>query len=145
MQTYPKHDEDFYGWAMATANLLKTKQYSEVDMDSVIEELESMGISQKQALRIFLKELLLHLLKWQYQPALRSTSWKISIIKQRDAVKDSLDDNPGIRQFLTELLLKAYKRACLDAMLQTGLDKKTFPKECPYTFEQLMDDEFYPD
>jgi hypothetical protein len=145
MQAYPRHDEDFYGWAINTAALLKQKQYQEVDMDSLIQEVLKMGASDKHALASYLRELLLHLLKWQYQPAYRSTSWNISINKQRDAVIDMLEYSPGLKQFLAELQTKAYKRACLYAVLQTGLDKKTFPKDCPYTFEQLMDDEFFPE
>ena len=144
MQTHPKHDEDFYGWALATANLLKQHRYQEVDMDSIIEEILKMGASEKHALTSFLKELLLHLLKWQYQPTYHSTSWQISIKKQRDALTDMLEYSPGLKQFLPELQRKAYIRACLDAALQTGLEKKTFPTECPYTFEQLTNDEFYP-
>lgn len=145
MQSHPKHNEDFYGWAIATAELLKNKQYSEVDMDSVIEEVLKMGASDKHALTSYLRELLLHFLKWQYQPSHRGTSWQISINKQKDAISDILEYSPGLKQFLNELKHKAYKRACLDAMLQTGLDKKTFPKECPYTWEQIIDDEYYPD
>ena len=138
----PKHDEDFYGWAVNTAFLLKNHQYDEVDMDSVIEEVLKMGASDKHALTSYLRELLLHLLKWEYQPTYQCASWQISINKQRDAVLDILEYSPGLKKFLPELQFKAYKRACSEAALQTGIDKNTFPKDCPYSFEQVMDEEF---
>lgn len=145
VQAYPKHDEDFYSWAMTTAELLKNKQYHEVDMDSVIEELESMGGSEKRALISCLAELLLHLLKWQYQSSLRGTSWEISIAKQRINIRRILKQNPGLKSFLDEALLDAYEDAVGLAVKETQLNKKTFPAMCPYTFEQLMDEAFYPD
>jgi hypothetical protein len=141
----PKHDEDFYGWAVNTAFLLKNHQYDEVDMDSVIEEVLKMGASDKHALTSYLRELLLHLLKWEYQPSQRCKSWQISINKQRDAVLDILEYSPGLKQFLPELQKKSYKRACSEVALQTGIDKNTFPKDCPYSFEQVMDEEFLPE
>jgi hypothetical protein len=88
---YPKHDEDFYGWTITTAALLKQKQYQEVDMDSVIEELEDMGINNKHALKNRLAHLIFHLLKWQYQPSYRvwdvsGKSWFFTIKEQREPI-----------------------------------------------------------
>lgn len=148
MQTYPKHDEDFYGWAMATAKLLKHKQYNEVDMDSLIEEIEEMGISNKHALKNRLAQLIFHLLKWQYQPDFREfskRSWQGSIEEQRIQVKDLLEENPSLKSIIQEVMQKSYKLSLSFIKKETPLDLKKFPLECPYTLEQIISDEFFPE
>ena len=84
---YPKHAEDFYGWAMANASLLKQGKYQEVDMESIIEELEDMGISNEHQLINCLSQLIFHLLKWEHQPDFRGRSWHGSIKEQRKRTK----------------------------------------------------------
>ena len=148
MQVYPKHDEDFYGWAMATAALLKKKQYQEVDMNSVIEELESMGASEKRALISRLAQLIFHLLKWQHQPDFREfskRSWQGSIEEQREQTKIIIEQNPGLKSKVAESITNAYRLSLPMVKKETPLDLKKLPSECPYTFEQLMDDGFFPE
>jgi hypothetical protein len=53
--------------------------------------------------------------------------------------------NPGLKGKITEILEDAYRSAILKAAKDTGLTKKDFPAQCPYTFEQIMNDEFYPE
>ena len=144
MRTYPKHDEDFYGWAMATAALLKQKNYQEADMDSIIEELEDMGISNKHAFKNRLAQLIFHLLKWQYQPDFRGRSWGGTIKEQRIQIGDLLEDNPSLKHLIKEIIQKAYKISIAMIERETPIDLKILPLECPYTFEQIMNDEFYP-
>ena len=124
----PKHDEDFYGWAVNTAFLLKNHQYDEVDMDSVIEEVLKMGASDKHALTSYLRELLLHLLKWEYQPSHKCKSWQISINKQRDAVLDILEYSPGLKQFLPELQKNPINAHAQRLPYKQGLTKTHFQK-----------------
>ena len=140
----PKHDEDFYGWAMANASLLKQKKYQEVDMDMIIEEIEEMGRSAESQLTHRLSLVLTHLLKWQFQPALQGKSWKVTLREQRRASRRLIDKNPSLKSKISNCIFEAYEDAIDEAIKQTGLDEKTFPTECPYTFEQIMDDEFYP-
>jgi Domain of unknown function DUF29 len=140
----PKHDEDFYGWAIAEAQLLKEGKLNELDIENLIEELESMGASEKRALVSRLTQLLMHLLKWEIQTRLRGKSWEISIKKQRRGIKKIIQQNPSLKANINPCLTEAYEDAREDAADETGLDKKTFPTECPYTFEQVINDDFYP-
>lgn len=140
----PKHDEDFYGWAVHTAQLLKDRKMREVDFDGLIEELEEMGISNKHALKNRLAQLIFHLLKWQFQPNFRGRSWEGSIEEQRIRLNDLLEDNPSLKSMIGEALQKSYKLALSLIRKETPLDLKTLPKECPYTFEQVINDDFYP-
>ncbi len=141
----PKHEKDFYGWTVNTAQLLRDKKMSEVDFENVIEEIEALGVSEKHQLINRLSLIISHLLKWQYQPNIRGHSWLYTIREQRDQARFHLEDNPSLKSKLDEILTRAYKIAVSKAAKDTSLDKKDFPTVCPYTFEQCLDDEFYPE
>jgi hypothetical protein len=70
------YEQDFNLWLTETAALLKTGQVERLDYDNLIEELASMGISQKHALKSNLTQILMHLLKWRYQPEKQTNSWR---------------------------------------------------------------------
>jgi hypothetical protein len=141
----PKYTEDFYGWAMTNASLLKQGKVKEADMEHIIEELEEMGSNKENELFSRLALLMSHLLKWHFQPNFRSHSWTNTIKEQRFRIKRVLKKNPGLKGELDETFQDAYTAAIFRATDETGLDEKTFPTECPYTFEQIMDEEFYPE
>ena len=142
---YPKHEEDVYGWAIYTAQLLRDKKMSELDFENIIEEMEALGRSEKHELISRLSVLLSHLLKWQYQPTMRGHSWVYSIKEQRKQSKIHLKDNPSLKSKLDDILIDAYDVAISKAAKETTLDEKEFPQGCPYTFDQIMNDEFYPE
>ncbi len=75
MQTTTLYDKDFYAWTQQQVELLKAQQWNQVDIENLIEELDSLGKQQRQELRNRLGVLLGHLLKWHYQPEARSKSW----------------------------------------------------------------------
>ena len=136
-------ETDFYRWSMETADALRMGHYADVDMQAVALELENMGASERRELINRLAVLLMHLLKWQYQPGIRSRSWELTLIEQRREIQDLLEDNPSLNQ-LESKLSKAYNKAVLKAEKETNLPQKTFPKECPYNLEQVMQESFYP-
>ena len=142
---HPKHDEDFYGWAMANASLLKQGKYQEVDMDKIIEELEEMGGSNENQLINRLAQLIFHLLKWEYQPDFRGRSWHGSIKEQRKRTRILIKKNPSLKSKVNDSLIDAYDIAFSLAEKETPIDLKLFPAECPYTFEQIMDEAFFPE
>jgi hypothetical protein len=84
------------------------------------------------------------LLKWRFQPALRGRSWRLSIEGQRLDIADHLADNPSLAAELVPLIAQAYRRALIEASRQTGLEASTFPASCPFTFDEIMDPEFWP-
>ena len=142
---YPKYEEDVYGWAIHTAQLLRDKKMSELDIDNIIEEMEALGRSEKHELINRLSLVISHLLKWQYQPTMRGHGWIYSIKEQRKQSKIHLKDNPSLKSKLEEILTDAYDVAISKAAKETTLDEKSFPQKCPYTFEQIMDNGFYPE
>jgi Domain of unknown function DUF29 len=139
------YDRDFYAWSREQATLLRDGRVSEADLVNIAEEIESMGRSEKRELVSRLVVLLLHLIKWGFQPNLRSRSWQSSINEQRVEVADLLADNPSLRPLLPEVLAQAWRRGRLGAERETGLDASTFPNDCPWTAEQALDDAFWPD
>lgn len=139
------YQADYYGWTLEQAELLKAGNWQKIDVENLIEEVESMGRSEKRSLESRLIVLITHLLKWQYQPVRRGKSWELTIKGQRVNCLDVLDDNPSLKSKLDELFIKAYYRAKLEAAKETGLDENYFPEVCPYTLTQLFDSKYYPD
>jgi hypothetical protein len=90
---------------------------------------------------------LLRLLKYQRQPHLRSRSWEMTIRNQRDVIHDLLQESPSLRTALNEpdKLAQAYIRAMREAVAETGLAPDGFPAGCPFTLEQMLDPEFWPE
>jgi len=139
------YETDFYGWIQQQAALLKGRQFEAVDLANIIEEIESMGRSESRALESRLTVLLQHLLKWKFQPERRGKSWELSIDEQRIRFDRLLRENPSLKSALNTILTEAYRLAIVKAAKETNLDKKSFPVECPWSWEELVDAEFYPD
>jgi hypothetical protein len=138
------YEQDFYAWANQQAALLRAGQLPAADIEHIAEEIESMGKTEKRELISRLTVLLLHLLKWQFQPGLRSSSWRATIRIQRDDLADHLQDNPSLKAKLDEAIASAYRKALIAAGAETGLPDSTFPNACPWRFESIMDAEFWP-
>lgn len=102
------YDQDFYSWTQEQAELLKKGRFSELDIDNLIKEVESMGKSEKRELESRLTILLLHLLKWKYQEVRRGRSWQLSIDEQRIQFEEILNENLGLKPKLDEIVKKAY-------------------------------------
>ncbi len=139
------YEHDFYAWALTNAKLLREGKLEGIDTEHVAEELESMGKTQQRVLISRLTVLLAHLMKWQLQPELRSRSWKNTIKIQRIDLQDLLQDNPSLRPQTGEALNRAYRKAKLLAAGDTNMDETNFPETCPYSFEQAMEEAFWPE
>ncbi len=139
------YDKDFYAWSTQQAELLRSGRVGLADLEHIAQEIESMGKTEKRELASRLSILLLHLLKWQFQPEKRSSSWETSVSVQRFALSDHLEDNPSLKPQIPDIIHKSYRIAMLEAASETGLPKSAFPSACPYTFEQAMSESFWPD
>jgi Domain of unknown function DUF29 len=104
-----------------------------------------LGGEQAHAVESHLAILLMHLLKWRYQPARRSRSWRLSIRNARIEIRKRLRRSPSLRPELATILLDAYADARKLVMDDTGLPLATFPEACPWTLEQLQDEDFLPE
>ncbi|WP_334809428.1 DUF29 domain-containing protein [Nostoc sp.] len=138
------YETDFYAWTQEQVTLLRNEQWNQIDLQNLIEEIQSLGKQQRQELRNRLSVLIGHLLKWQYQSQRRSRSWLATLRIQRLDIAELLEDNPSLKPYLEEALRKAYLKGVELAVGETDLPKRTFPVECPYSLSEIMDYDFYP-
>ncbi|HAT1683237.1 TPA: DUF29 domain-containing protein [Klebsiella oxytoca] len=139
------YDNDFYGWTQEQADLLRSGHLSELDTQNLLEEIEAMGRSERRELESRLRVLFMHLLKWQYQSGRQSRSWKLTVEEQRLQVAELLAENPSLRNRLPGLTESAWRLAIIAAERETNIQRSVFPAACPWTFEQVMDPEFWPE
>ncbi|BBD65462.1 hypothetical protein NIES4072_08630 [Nostoc commune NIES-4072] len=136
---------DFNLWIEQTAQLLRSHRWQEVDVEHLIEEVEGLGKSERRSIASQLTRLLLHLLKWQYQPQRRSDSWLDSITDSRTQIELAIEDSPSLKGYPTEQLEESYQRARRQAAKQTGILVSVFPEECLYSLELVLDEDWLPE
>lgn len=139
-----EYDEDFYAWSQDQAKKLRDRRHNEVDWENVAEEIESLGRSQRREIRSRLLILLLHLLKWEFQPDQRKRGWQASIVEAREELASELDDSPSLRDYPGQAIARQYEVARIKAAAETGLPRDAFPATSPYTIEQVLDPHFLP-
>ena len=139
------YDRDYHLWLEETSELLKAQDFANIDLENLIEEIESLGRSERNKIISSLRLIYQHLLKWQYQPNKRSTSWHYTISRERDNVSDYIEDTPSLKNLLQDdtALTKAYQRGRRDAVRETGINN--LPQNCPYSIEQALDHNFLPE
>ena len=139
------YEDDFETWCYEQAELLRQRRFAELDLSNLIEELESMGSEQRSALESSYGLVISHLLKWQFQPQLRSTSWQITILRERGHISKREKRNPALRANAKSLVEDVYRDAVREASLETGLPHDSFPFDCPYSLEQLRNPDWMPE
>jgi len=140
-----EYEKDFYAWTSHNAELLRKGRFSEVDIKNVAEEIESMGKRDKRELIRRLAVLLAHLLKWRFQPDRAGNSWKYTIKEQRRMVEKLLRESPSLKHEIASKIDEAYEDAVIIAASQTGLREIDFPEECPFSLNQCLDEQFFPE
>ncbi|MGE5647224.1 MAG: DUF29 domain-containing protein [Acidobacteriota bacterium] len=139
------YDVDFYRWTQRVAELLRDRRLDEIDLEHVADEIADMGKRDRRELRSRMIILLMHLLKWQLQPKLRDGStWLATIVEQRRQIWLVLEDSPSLHGLLENELPLLYMRAARAMLKETGLPDN-LPPGCPYTADQVLDDDFIPD
>jgi len=146
------YDDDLDAWAVQNADLLRHGRVAEADIAHIAEELETMGKRDRHELVSRLIILLAHLLKWEHQfqqlsgqwQEFTGKSWRASIDEQRLRIARQLQLSPSLKSYLADAVSEAYPDAVKLATRETGLVRSEFPDGCPYTVEQLLDEEFFP-
>ncbi|MFO1432937.1 MAG: DUF29 domain-containing protein [Candidatus Competibacteraceae bacterium] len=139
------YEQDFYAWTQVQTATLRAGDLTALDLVNLADEIDSMGIRQRTELKNRLRVLLLHLLKWRFQPAARSSGWEGSIDEQRSQLEILLEDSPSLARLLPEALAAVYPKARRTASRETRLPLSAFPETCPFTLEQVLDDDFWPE
>jgi Domain of unknown function DUF29 len=139
------YEEDFFAWTQEQAQALRARATPELDWDNLAEEIDSMGRRDRRKLESRLRRILHHLLKWQVQPELRGRNWRDTLFEQRRQAEKLLRESPSLRPHLPALRDEAYPDAVRDAVGDTGFRARTFPAECPFTIEQILDQQYLPE
>lgn len=132
------YEQDYYLWLETTAKILREGQVSLLDTANLLEEIEDMGRSEKRAVYSNLKILLMHLLKYRYQPEKRSNSWKASIVEHRQRLKKAVQESPSLQPYFEEIFNECYQDARELAAAETGLVIDEFPVESPFVVAEIL-------
>lgn len=139
------YEQDYLLWIETTLAQLRQGRLSELDLANLIEEIEDMGNSQKLALESNLRILLMHLLKWKYQPNKRTNSWKYTIVEHRKRIIKSFKTSPSLKRYFEQVFPESYQDAKDLAVAETGLSEETFPDRCPFDREDIFNSNYLPD
>ncbi len=139
------YEGDFYNWTQEQARLLRERRFDDLDLENLVDEVESVGSSEKREIRNRLVVLIGNLLKWKFQPGGRGSSWRETISEQRDQIREIVASSPSLRNYQRENISRSYRAARLLAAGQTGIAFGVFPEECPFDPDQALDDKFFPE
>lgn len=139
------YEQDYYLWLEKTASLLRDGRLSELDIPNLIEEISDMGRSEKRAVESNLVVILMHLLKYKYQPKKRSNSWKSTTREHRRRLRKAFQDSPSLKPYFGEVFDECYQDARLQAADETGLPLEIFPLESSFTPEEALNPDYLPE
>ncbi len=139
------YDADFYEWTREQARLLRERRWTDLDLDNLVDEVAGVGGSEKREIRNRMEVLLAHLLKWQFQPGRRGPSWQKTIREQRRQLAAIVEDSPSLAGYVEKQAVERYLGATLGAADDTGMAVGLFPEQCPFTPEQVLDPDFFPE
>ena len=142
-----RYELDYDQWCHDQMQAARDRETDRLDLDNIAEELRSLGASDRRALESQIKRVLVHLLKWTYQPDKRSWSWLTSLNDARDQIDLILDDSPSLARedVIQKRIGSGYSKAVKSAVLETGLKREKFPEVCPFTVEQIFASDFPPE
>ena len=138
------YETDLYAWTEQQTRLLRAGDFAHADWTNLIEEIETLGRSQRAALKSAYRLVALHLLKLIVQRERTSRSWLGTIARERSNADGILRDNPSLKPQRAELFAAAYRDARKEAKAETGLPWSAFPAEPPFTLAELEDEAYVP-
>ncbi|MBL1209936.1 MAG: DUF29 domain-containing protein [Geminocystis sp. GBBB08] len=144
-ETICLYEKDFFLWLETTGLLLKEGRLNELDIPNLLEEIQTLGRSERNSITSNLEVLLMHLLKYQYQPQKRTNSWRLTIYEHRDRIMESLKQSPSLRVYYQEKLLTCYQKARKKASIETGLNIATFPENLPFELDLILNIDYLPE
>jgi hypothetical protein len=142
------YEKDYYLWIEKTISLLENHQFSDLDLDNLIEEISDMGKSQRQSLKSYLTRLLEHLLKlvyWQSELEYNQRGWKNEIRNFRLQIKQIIEDSPSLKPYLSEIFLPCYQNARKLFLDLSGMAENLVSLDPICTIEQALNEDWFPE
>jgi Domain of unknown function DUF29 len=134
------YEEDFAAWAEAQAEALRSGRLDALDLEHLAEEIGDLSKREQDATESHLETLVMHLLKWRYQPDQRTRRWEATIKVARRKIAKLLRRSPSLRRDLPAALGEVYPNAGIRAGAATGLAEDAFPDALPFTLDQVTGD-----
>lgn len=141
------YEEDYFLWIESVAKQLRDRDVDNLDWEHLVEEIEGLGRELKHKVDSYLKQLLIHLLLYQYWTSEKprcGTGWQVEIVNFRDEL-EWLFESKTLFNYFHQRIDRIYEKARKLAIVKTQLPSETFPKDCPFTVEQILDSNFLPD
>ncbi len=141
------YDTDYQLWIDQTVAQLKAQEFREIDLENLIEEIESLGRSEKHAMSSYLMRLCEHLLKIKYWESERETcfrGWDIEVANFRLLIQELLETSPSLKSFLQDVFSKQYKNGRKLFLKASQLSDKLVPVEPWFTLEQALEEDWLP-
>jgi len=141
------YDQDFYLWIQTTIQHLQERNLEQLDIENLIEEIDSMGRSEKKELKTRLVVLIEHLLKLQYwieEKDDNARGWRNTVVEQRRQITYTLADSPSLKAILNDVFLPCYQDAKKDTINKYQLPSNLFPEEPPFSLAQVLNVDFIP-
>ena len=141
------YDQDYQLWLETTLEQLRKSEYSQVDWENLLEEIEGMTRSDKRALKSLLTRLFEHCLKlayWETEREYNQAGWKGEIQNFRSQIKDLLEDSPSLKTYLAEIIDKSYDTGVKIAKQKMEISSNVFPAVPIANLEQILDDNWFP-
>ncbi|MGC1407560.1 MAG: DUF29 domain-containing protein [Acetobacteraceae bacterium] len=136
------YDTDIVSWAEQQADALRRRATNEIDWNNVAEEIEDVARRDRDRLYGALVTAITHLLKWRFQPEMRSGAWRSAVVRARDRIAKLLNDSPSLKGYPASVLADAYPPARRAAEAEASLDG--LPESSPWTIDQVLDHAFWP-
>ncbi|MBE9237632.1 DUF29 domain-containing protein [Anabaena aphanizomenioides LEGE 00250] len=141
------YDQDFYLWIQTTVKLLSEGKLEQLDIENLIEEIDSIGRREKKELKTRLIVLIEHLLKLQYwteEKDYNARFWRNTVVEQRRQIAYSLADSPSLKSILNDVFLECYQDARNDTLRKYELPSELFPEDSPFSLSDVLNADFLP-
>lgn len=142
------YEKDYYLWLEKTIHLLETNQFSDLDLENLIDEISSMGKSEKRSLESYLTRLLEHLLKlayWKSEFEYNQRGWKNEIRNFRRAIKRIIADSPSLQPYLIEIFNNSFQEARISFIELSGVAENLVNLNPIGNIEQILDENWFPE
>jgi hypothetical protein len=141
------YEQDFYLWLQTTLAILRERKLEQLDIENLIEEIDSMGRSEKKELKTRLVVLIEHLLKLQYltqEKDYNARDWRNTVVEQRRQIAYTLADSPSLKGILNDVFLDCYIDARNDTINKYQLPSILFPEQPSFSLIQVLNADFMP-
>jgi hypothetical protein len=141
------YDQDYQLWIDDTVASLQSRNFDALDLENLIEEIESLGRSDKRSLKSYLMRLCEHFFKLCYWEAERDRcfrGWDLEITNFRIRIRTILEDSPSLRRYLEDSFLAEYHNARRIFLKSGSLKSSTIPEQPWFTLEQALDHDWLP-